>query len=225
MSPTPDPIAIRLRGLFAGYPGRAVLHDVSADIPAGKVTALVGPNGSGKSTLLAVLAGVLAPTAGTLWHTSQHRPAYVVQHTSVPPTLPITVRETVRMGRWAHRGPWRRLTRADRGIVDDCLVRLDLTDLATRRLDDLSGGQRQRVLLARALAQEAEVLLLDEPAAGLDSRTQQAISQILRDISATGVTVVQATHDPDEAARADHHLTLDTGKLVPIEHARRPDSA
>ncbi|WP_280409252.1 zinc ABC transporter ATP-binding protein AztA [Nocardia brasiliensis] len=221
MSPTPDPVAIRLSGLFAGYRGRAVLHDVTAEIPRGKVTALVGPNGSGKSTLLAVLAGVLTPTAGTVSHTYRHRPAFVVQHTSVPPTLPITVRQTVAMGRWAHRGPWRRLTRADRDLVDTCLDRLDLAELAARRLDDLSGGQRQRVLLARALAQEAEMLLLDEPAAGLDSATQQEISRILREISAAGVTVLQATHDAAEAARADHHLHLRAGVVV-AEEARTP---
>ncbi|WP_194837331.1 zinc ABC transporter ATP-binding protein AztA [Nocardia sp. XZ_19_369] len=211
---TETPSALRLHGLSAGYAGRTVLHQVSGVIPADQVTAIVGPNGSGKSTLLAVLADVLAPSAGTVERTTERRPAFVIQHTVVPATLPITVRETVAMGRWAHRGPWRRLTKADRALVDTCLERLDITDLAGRRLDTLSGGQRQRALLAQALAQEAEVLLLDEPAAGLDSGSQQEISRAIREISASGVTVVQATHDAEEAARADHCLYLRDGTLI-----------
>jgi zinc/manganese transport system ATP-binding protein len=125
------------------------------------------------------------------------------------------------MGRWAHRGPWRRLTRADREIVRACLERMELTALATRRLDTLSGGQRQRMLLAQALAQESDLLLLDEPAAGLDEASATEISLALAQISAAGVTVVQATHDLDEAGRADHCLLLRDGRLKAAGHPEK----
>ncbi|MEV0245566.1 zinc ABC transporter ATP-binding protein AztA [Nocardia sp. NPDC050712] len=214
MEHKPDRDAIRLDAVSAGYGGTAVLHEVTATIPRAQVTAVIGPNGSGKSTLLGVLAGVLAPLCGELHRSISGRPAFVVQHTAVPATLPLTVRETVAMGRWGERGPWRRLTRADRDLVAACMARVDITDLAARRLDSLSGGQRQRTLLAQALAQESRLLLLDEPAAGLDADAQEAISRCLTEISADGVTVVQATHDPDEALRADHCLSLRAGRPV-----------
>ncbi|MFD6401772.1 zinc ABC transporter ATP-binding protein AztA [Nocardia sp. NPDC060249] len=215
-----DDAALRIEHLTAGYARRPVLHEVTATIPRGRVTAIVGPNGSGKSTLLGVLAGTVAAHEGTVHRTTTRRPAFVVQHTAIPPTLPITVREVVAMGRWAHCGPWRRLTRADREIARTCLERMELTDLATRRLDTLSGGQRQRALLAQALAQESDLLLLDEPAAGLDEASQTEISRVLAQISAAGVTVVQATHDLDEASRADHCLLLRDGRL---KAAGRPE--
>ncbi|MGW6702150.1 zinc ABC transporter ATP-binding protein AztA [Nocardia sp. NPDC055049] len=216
-----DDAAIRIERLTAGYARRPVLHEVTATIPRGQVTAIVGPNGSGKSTLLGVLAGTVAAQEGTVHRSTTRRPAFVVQHTAIPPTLPITVREVVAMGRWAHRGPWRRLTRADREIARTCLERMELADLATRRLDTLSGGQRQRSLLAQALAQESDLLLLDEPAAGLDEASQTEISRVLTQISTEGVTVVQATHDLDEASRADHCLLLRDGRLKAAGHPEK----
>ncbi|MET9214499.1 MULTISPECIES: zinc ABC transporter ATP-binding protein AztA [unclassified Nocardia] len=206
--------AITIERLTAGYGATPVLTEVSATIPRGRVTAIVGPNGSGKSTLLGVLAGTVPIQAGRMTRDTTRRPAIVVQHTAIPPTLPLTVRDTVAMGRWARRGPWRRLTRADKAITHACLERMDLTALATRRLDTLSGGQRQRALLAQALAQESDLLLLDEPATGLDADSQAAIAQVLTEVGAAGVTVVQATHDPAEAARADHLLTLAEGRIA-----------
>ncbi|TLF75776.1 zinc ABC transporter ATP-binding protein AztA [Nocardia cyriacigeorgica] len=208
---TPD---IRLTGISAGYQGHRVLHEVSATLPNGKVTALLGPNGSGKSTLLAVLAGVVPPLAGTITGRDGLRPALVVQQSAVPPTLPITVRETVAMGRWAHRGPWRRLSGGDHAIVDECLDRLAITDLADRRLDTLSGGQRQRALLAQALAQQSPLLLLDEPTTGLDLEAREQITRTIAEVSAAGVTVVHATHDLDDALRADHCVHLRDGHAV-----------
>ncbi|MEC3918817.1 zinc ABC transporter ATP-binding protein AztA [Nocardia sp. CDC160] len=206
--------AVRIDGLSAGYRGRAVLTEVTAEIPAGQVTTILGHNGSGKSTLLGVLAGVIAPLSGTVVRAARQRPALVVQHSAVPATLPITVRETVAMGRWAHRGPWRRLTRADRAVMDDCMDRLGIRELARRRLTDLSGGQRQRALLARALAQESDLLLLDEPTTGLDIEAQEGISRILRETADAGVAVVYATHAPGEALAADHRLILRNGELI-----------
>ncbi|GAA5054372.1 zinc ABC transporter ATP-binding protein AztA [Nocardia callitridis] len=211
--PTTTTPAVRIDSVAAGYHARPVLHSITTDIPAGRITAVVGPNGSGKSTLLSVIAGVLTPISGTVVRTGTRRPALVVQHSAVSPTLPLTVRDTVAMGRWAHRGPWRRLTRADHALVHDCMDRLGIAELARRRLTALSGGQRQRALLAQALAQESDLLLLDEPSTGLDTEAQQQISRILRELTTDGVTVVQTTHDHQEALEADHRLHLRGGHL------------
>ena len=205
--------AVALEDVYAGYGGRAVLHGVTAAIPAGTVTALVGANGSGKSTLLAVMASTLAPTAGTVRRGVSRRPAFVVQRSAVSDALPVTVRETVEMGRWAERGPWRRLTREDRAVVRTCMDRLDVADLARRRLGDLSGGQRQRVLLAQGLAQESDLLLLDEPATGLDADSRERIMAVLAEERGRGVTVVHATHSNREAAHADRILRVRDGRL------------
>ncbi|MFI1464198.1 zinc ABC transporter ATP-binding protein AztA [Nocardia carnea] len=204
---------IEITGLSAGYRDNPVLHDVTATLPGGRVTALMGPNGSGKSTLLAVLAGVLGATSGSVVRPGGRRPALVVQQQVVPATLPITVGETVAMGRWAYRGLWRRLTRTDQAVIADCLDRLDIAALAHRRLDTLSGGQRQRVLLARALAQQSDLLLLDEPSTGLDAAAQEAIAAAVREVAADGVTVVHATHDRADARHADYCVQLRRGRV------------
>jgi zinc/manganese transport system ATP-binding protein len=208
--------ALVVRNLVAGH-GRPALHGIHARIPRARVTAVVGPNGAGKSTLLDVLAGVLTPTAGGVERIVGRSPAYVVQRSAAPDTLPITVRATVEMGRWASRGPWRRLTARDRAVAEDCLHRLGVQDLADRPLGTLSGGQRQRVLVAQGLAQESDLLLLDEPAAGLDAQARACIDEVLAAVAADGVTVVAVTHDADAAERADHRLALRDGRVVADE--------
>ncbi|GAB2874537.1 zinc ABC transporter ATP-binding protein AztA [Streptomyces mayteni] len=208
-----DHDAVLLTGVAAGYPRRPpALRDLTARLPRGRRTAVVGPNGAGKSTLLGVVAGVLRPAAGTVTRRYAGRPALVAQRSAAADALPLTVRDAVAMGRWAHRGPWRPLTRHDRAVVHDCLDRLGLLDLAARQLGELSGGQRQRALVAQGLAQESEVLLLDEPAAGVDLAATRRISAVLAAAAERGVTVVQATHDLAEALRADHCLLLADGR-------------
>ncbi|HYH31361.1 MAG TPA: zinc ABC transporter ATP-binding protein AztA [Pseudonocardia sp.] len=202
-----------IRDLVAGHGRHPVLRGVSAHVPSAAVTAVVGPNGAGKSTLLDVVAGVLAPVGGSV-HGAAVRPAYVVQHIAVPDALPITVRATVEMGRWSRRGPWRRLTGRDRAVVDECLARLGITHLAGRPLGALSGGQRRRALVAQGLAQESDLLLLDEPATGLDHEARQRVDAVLDETARDGVTVLRVTHDPDAARRADHCLLLHEGRLV-----------
>jgi zinc/manganese transport system ATP-binding protein len=209
-----DGAAVELYGVDAGFRQRTVLHGVTARIPAGCMCAVVGPNGAGKSTLLDVIAGVRAPTAGSVLRASRLRPAYVVQRSGVADTLPITVRAAVEMGRWAQRGPWRRLRSADRTVVARCLSQLGLDDLADRRLDALSGGQRQRALVAQGLAQEADLLLLDEPTAGLDLQVRRRIDEALAAACARGVTVVRVTHELPVAQRADHCLLLRGGRVT-----------
>ncbi|MCX2948806.1 zinc ABC transporter ATP-binding protein AztA [Lentzea sp. NEAU-D7] len=213
MAHTSNQSAVRIRGLSAGHARYTVLHQVTAELPRAKVTAIVGPNGSGKSTLLGVLAGVIAPAAGDV-EIGTRRPAFVVQHSAVPAGLPMTVWETVAMGRWAHRGRWRSLSKKDKILVASCLERMGIDDLAQRRLSSLSGGQRQRALLAQAFAQESDLLLLDEPDAGLDAQARHDISAAITHASAGGVTVVCVTHDLDAASKADHCLLLQDGRLV-----------
>jgi ABC-type Mn2+/Zn2+ transport system ATPase subunit len=189
---------------------------VSFTLPAGAVTALIGPNGSGKSTLLHALAGQLAPRAGRLDVTASSGGgiAHVLQATAVNEHLPITVRETVAMGRYAHTGPFRRLRAADRAAVTAALGALAITDIAGRQLHELSGGQRQRAFVAQGLAQGADLLLLDEPITGLDLVSRQHILDAIATERTAGRTVVVSTHDLGDAAAADHLLLLAHGRVV-----------
>ncbi|MYT73533.1 zinc/manganese transport system ATP-binding protein [Streptomyces sp. PsTaAH-137] len=205
---------IRITDLNAGYPGRPVLHQLTFDITALTMSALVGPNGSGKSTVLGVLARVIDPTSGQLHYAAGRPPAFVPQRGAVGDALPLTARQTVEMGRWGQRGLLRRLNRHDRALVDSAMQRLDITDLATRQLGELSGGQRQRVLIAQGLAQNSDLLLLDEPTTGLDPEARERITVLLRDLVSDGTTVIQATHDLQAARSADSCLLLSQGRLV-----------
>lgn len=213
MSTSQPTARVTLRDVHAAYTNRLVLHQVSGEIPRLATTTVVGPNGSGKSTLLGAIAGVIKPTRGRVTHDGDQRPALVVQHSAVPDALPITAWETVMMGRWAGLGSWRRPSRRDHAAVSAALERLDIGHLAKRRLGELSGGQRQRALVAQGLAQEADLLLLDEPQSGLDSSAQRRITDVLDELTGEGVTVVHVTHDLRAANRADHCLVLRDGHL------------
>ncbi|MBL1291477.1 zinc ABC transporter ATP-binding protein AztA [Streptomyces sp. NPDC057067] len=204
---------VTLDGVTAGYPNRTVLDQLTMQIPALTTTAVVGPNGSGKSTLLGVIAGVIRVTAGKVEHGTDKRVAYVTQRSNVADVLPLTVRDAVSMGRWAHRGLWRRLTRRDQDVAESSMSRLGISSLAHRQLGELSGGQRQRAFVAQGLAQEADLLLLDEPATGLDATAQQLIADVLAEAAGEGLTVVQATHDLEVARSAGHLLLLRDGRL------------
>ncbi|MFD3922620.1 zinc ABC transporter ATP-binding protein AztA [Streptomyces sp. NPDC058595] len=207
------PWHIGLDEMSAGYANRVVLRQLTARIPAFTTTAVVGPNGSGKSTLLGVLAGVIPVTAGTVERRTGGHAAFVVQRSRAADVLPLTVRDTVAMGRWGRLGLRRRSSRRDREAVERSMERLGITSLAHRQLGELSGGQRQRALVAQGLAQEADLLLLDEPATGLDAAAERLIADVLADVTAEGVTVVQATHDLTAARAAGHVLLLQDGRL------------
>lgn len=218
MPPQPPTPRVRISGLSAGYSGRTVLHQVTAEIPGAAVTSLTGPNGSGKSTLLGVLAGVIKPTSGEVEHRGGGTAAFVPQRSAVSDTLPLTVRQTVAMGRWADRGPWRRLTARDHATVDAALRRLGIAHLAGRQLGELSGGQRQRTFIAQGVAQDADLLLLDEPCTGLDPEARASIEELLVQLVADGATVVQATHDLESAGAGEHRLRLRDGRLDAAGH-------
>ncbi|WP_368733272.1 zinc ABC transporter ATP-binding protein AztA [Streptomyces alkaliphilus] len=212
--PGTRPSAIELENLSVVRGRRLVLSQLNARIPKFDITTVVGGNGAGKSTLLGVLAGVINVTGGTLTRDGVGRVAHVMQRTDVPDALPLTVRETVAMGRWERLGPWRRARAEDRRRVAETMAELGIEGLADRRLDELSGGQRQRTLVAQALVQDADLLLLDEPTTGLDAAARADILGVLDGLPARGVTVVHATHDPEAAHRAGHCLALDAGAVV-----------
>ena len=209
--------AVRARDLVLGYPGHLALDASSFTIPAGVVVAVIGPNGSGKSTLLNAIAGLMEPVSGLLEVPARRdgpgRIAYVLQTTKVNDSLPITVKEVVTMGRYAGAGAYGRLKAEDVAAVEAAMVRTGLTELAGRHLAELSGGQRQRVFVAQGLAQEHELLLLDEPLTGIDLPTAQAIDEVIHDERSRGCTVVMTTHDLSEARVADYVLLV-SGRVV-----------
>jgi zinc/manganese transport system ATP-binding protein len=209
---TPTPTLAALRDIEVRLGEVQALAGVSLELRAGEVLALAGHNGSGKSTLLSVIAGITPPLSGSV--DRSERVALVVQRSEVPDGLPLTVRDVVRMGRWAERGSWRPLTAADRGIVDDSIAALGLGGLEGRTLASLSGGQRQRALVAQGLAQRARILLLDEPTVGLDDEARGLIDTAIAREAARGVAVVHATHDAGVIRLADRVIRLDAGRVL-----------
>ena len=201
-------------GVVLGYNGTVAVEVSDFTIPAGALTAVIGPNGSGKSTILNAIAGLIEPREGEVAvlggppGRAHRRVAYVLQATTVHETMPITVAETVRMGRYAGAGHVRPLRRDDRRACKQAMERLGITELAHRHLSELSGGQRQRVFVAQGLAQQADVLLLDEPVTGLDLVSVERIRQAIEDELEAGTTVVVTTHDVAEAGNADHVILM-----------------
>jgi ABC-type Mn2+/Zn2+ transport system ATPase subunit len=200
---------LRVRDLHVQHGARVALTGVTLDVEAGTTVAVIGANGSGKSTLLRAIAGLQAPSGGSI-DTGDLDVSLVLQTTTVDGSLPITVRETVRLARAAERGPWRPLRGEDHAIVAHAMERLQVTDLADRPLHELSGGQRQRVLVAQGLAQRAPILLLDEPVTGLDMVSKEAILRVIAEEAAMGRIVCTSTHDLDEARRCDRAVLLAT---------------
>ena len=203
--------AVVAEDLVLAYGSHVVLAASSFAIRQGASVALIGPNGSGKSTLLRAVAGLLAPRSGRLdvpARRTRSAVALVLQTTDVDRSLPITVREAVTMARYAARGAVRRLDRSDRAAVDRALERLAVADLARRQLHELSGGQRQRVLVAQGLAQEADLLLLDEPVTALDVVSRQLILEAVAAERDAGRTVLLSTHDLGDARRAEMVMLL-----------------
>lgn len=201
-------------GLEVRYGDRTVLRDVSFVLPPGTTAAAIGPNGSGKSTLLGVIAGLVTPAAGVV-SVDRSRIALVLQSTEVDRSLPITVLEAVRMGRYPHRGMFGRFREDDHRAVVEAMQRTGVEDFANRQLHELSGGQRQRVLVAQGLAQGADLLLLDEPATGLDIISREVILEVVGAERAAGRSVIMTTHSLEEAALCDLVLLL-AGRMVAV---------
>lgn len=196
-----DVPALEIRRMTVSYGARPVLWDVEASFPQGALSAIVGPNGAGKSTLLRAAIGLVPTDAGQALvegrpaRSALDRIAYVPQREAVDWDFPITVREVVEMGRYRSVGWIRRVGRQHRAIIDDSLERVGMSAYAGRQIGQLSGGQRQRVFIARALAQQARVLVMDEPFAGVDARTEHALLEILRDLRRSGCSTIVVHHD------------------------------
>ena len=206
--------AVRASGLSIRFGETIALASSDFVIPTGGVTAVIGPNGSGKSTLLNAIAGLIEPGGGWIEvGTSPSRISYVMQATKVNETLPVTVREVVAMGRYASLGAYGRMKPEDREAIDRALEKMGIAPIQSRHIHDLSGGQRQRVFVAQGLAQEHDILLLDEPLTGIDLTTAQAIDEVIHAETEEGCTVVITTHDLSEARSADHVLLL-SGRVL-----------
>lgn len=211
---------LQLDDVSAAYEdGVPALDHVSLEVAAGEQVAIVGPNGAGKSTLLNVIAGTLRPQSGTV-SIFGHAPgghiciAYVPQRSQIDWSFPVTVADVVMMGRAGQIGLLRRPRRRDWDVVHDSLARVDALDLSQTQIGALSGGQQQRVFIARALAQEAELLLLDEPLNGLDMPSQEQVFSILDRLRPIGVTVLVTTHDLNLAAARFDRLALLNRRLI-----------
>jgi ABC-type Mn2+/Zn2+ transport system ATPase subunit len=198
---------IEVVGLSASYgTGAAALRDVTFTATDGQAIAVLGPNGGGKTTLFRALLGELPPTTGSV--SVRGATAYVPQTERSRLDFPVSALDVALMGAYA-RTPWyRRIGAGDRALARDALARVGLADRAGARFGALSGGQRQRVLIARALVQEAGVLLLDEPFAGVDRTSEEAIMRILDELRAEGRVLLIATHDVEQARGWDRVLCL-----------------
>jgi len=202
--------------------GPIAFHDATFEIPCGCRTALIGPNGSGKSTLLKVLAGLTSIRSGEILvageppRLGRSRIAYLAQHPHLAESFPLKLRRLIQMGTYAHHG-WFEECRHGDEAVDQAMAQLGLTELAERPVYTLSGGQLQRGLIARAVVQGAEILLLDEPYAALDQPSREIIDRFLFE-QGHAFTVVMATHDPADLGRFDRILEMRDG-VVTTRHA------
>lgn len=201
IAPAPAPPVLEARDLTVTYQDVIALEDVTFTARRGDYVAIIGPNGAGKSTLVKAILGLLHPQSGTMtvYGNGQLPLGYVPQHEAVNLQFPVTVRDVVAMGRLRQIGWFRQPGKRDWAAVDEALDRVGLCNLRQRQIGELSGGQRRRVFIARALAQQADILLLDEPMSGVDVTGQAQLMDVLDTLNAQGLTVLMTTHDLDLA--------------------------
>jgi len=219
--PPPD-LAVNITGLTVRYGDVLALDATDLAVARGRVCGLVGVNGAGKTTLLKSVLGLVRPVAGVV-HVDGAPPAaarragrlaYVPQAEDVDWDFPLSVHDVVSTGRYAHQGPLRRPRTGDREAVTRALHRVGLAELADRQIGALSGGQRKRAFVARAIAQDARLLLLDEPFAGVDTATQTELTSLLRELAAAGATVLVSTHDLESVRALCDEVALVAGTVV-----------
>jgi manganese/zinc/iron transport system ATP- binding protein len=210
-------IALQVENLFVNYERTAVLWDLSFSLPAGALIGIIGPNGAGKSTLLKAALGLVKPLSGKIdffaepLAKTRSKIAYVPQRETVDWDFPITAIEVVLMGRYGRLGWFGKLRKADREAAYQALELVGMTPFATRQIGELSGGQQQRLFIARALVQNPDLFLLDEPFAGVDLATEKTIVQILKTLRDQGKTIVVVHHDlPTVEEYFDWVLLLNT---------------
>jgi manganese/zinc/iron transport system ATP- binding protein len=209
---TKTPIAVE--DLTVAYRDEPVLWDVDLTVPEGTLMAIVGPNGAGKSTLIKTMLGLIASSAGRVliygkpYPQQRHKVAYVPQRGSVDWDFPTNALDVVMMGRYGHLGWIKRPSANDRALAMEALGKVGMEDFAGRQISQLSGGQQQRVFLARALVQNAQIYLMDEPFQGVDATTEKAIINVLRELKSVGRTVVVVHHDLETVPEYFDHVLL-----------------
>jgi manganese/zinc/iron transport system ATP- binding protein len=229
--PVASPLSIH--DLTVAYHRKPVLWDVDFDAPEGRLIAIIGPNGAGKSTLIKAALGLIPSVSGrvTVYGKPCHRQrkivAYVPQRESIDWDFPVSALDVATMGRYGHMGWFRPVTRKERKWGLDSLERVGMADFANRQISQLSGGQQQRVFLARALAQDARLYILDEPLAGVDAATEQAIVRLLQDLRSAGKTVLVVHHDLQTVRAYFDHVILLNMRIIasgPTEETFTPEN-
>ena len=228
----PDQPILNFSRVSLRYDGVTALENITFHLHAGERVAVVGPNGAGKSTLFKIVAGVLRPSEGevTVYGSGPGGHVcigYVPQRSQVDWRFPVSVADVVMMGRVARLGLFRRPKKGDWEVVRAALETVGLTDLARRQIGELSGGQQQRMFIARALAQEAELMLMDEPLTGLDAPAQESLLALLDDLQRRNVTLMVATHDLDQARRHFDRILLLNRRLIafgPPRQVMKPET-
>ena len=226
---------ILVDNITVDYNGFVALHDARLAVPRGTICALVGMNGAGKSTLFKAIMGFLTPTAGRVLIEGapvtiaqrRGRLAYMPQAEEVDWAFPVSVQDVVMMGRYGFMNILRTPRKTDRDKVAQSLERIGMSDFRARQIGELSGGQRKRTFLARALAQDAQIMLLDEPFTGIDAKTEEAIIQLLRELRDEGRTIVICTHDLASIASFCDEVALINRTVLaygPLEATFTPDN-
>jgi len=215
----PDQPVLDVSHLTFRYNGREALENITFHLHEGERVAIVGPNGAGKSTLLKVVAGVSQPSSGEVTIYGSHPDkhvciGYIPQRSQVDWNFPVSVADVVMMGRSAKLGPFNWPHKKDWEFVQHALETVEIVDLASRQISQLSGGQQQRMFIARALAQESELMLMDEPLTGLDTPSQEGILNLLDRLKQERVTVMVATHDLDQAASHFDRIMLLNHRII-----------
>ena len=212
--------AIELHNLTVSYDGRPVLWDVDFNLDAGKIIGIIGPNGSGKTTSLKAIMGLLKPSSGFVkifgksLDEVRERVAYVPQRESVDWDFPASVLDVVLMGRYRKNSLFRRTNKTDLDIAMQSIAKVGLTEFKDRQISQLSGGQQQRVFIARALAQQADLYLMDEPFVGVDAATESAILSLLQEMKKQGKTVLIIHHDLQTVSDYFDYLVLLNTRLI-----------
>ena len=218
----PDSRPLEIHDLTVSYHRKPVLYGIDLEVGEGTLTGIIGPNGAGKSTLIKTIMGMVPSNGG--WVKIFGKPAkksyarvgYVPQRESVDWDFPVSVLDVVLMGRYGHVGWLKRIGKKDRKIACECLEKVNMLPFADRQIGKLSGGQQQRVFLARALAQESDLYLMDEPFAGVDAVTEKAIIDLLRELKNQGKTLIVVHHDLSTAKEYFDQLILLNMRLVAI---------
>jgi manganese/zinc/iron transport system ATP- binding protein len=215
-----EKVSVEVHNLTVSYSGGPVLWDIDFELPQGQIIGVIGPNGSGKTTLLKSIMGLLDPSSGFIkiydkpLDDVRERVAYVPQRESVDWDFPASVFDVVMMGRYRKRNLLKRTNKADIEIANQSIEKVGLTEFKNRQISQLSGGQQQRVFIARALAQKADLYLMDEPFAGVDAATESSILFLLQEMKNDGKTVIIIHHDLQTVSEYFDYLVLLNTRLI-----------